>query len=224
MKKTILFTTSLFMICELVNAQYGEVNQRIISGSFNLSSSKSGNDQLNVPNQQKNLSHGVEIGYGKFIKKNVLSVFTLGYYHNSNKNSFNNNQESSNVLNGFSIGYQQVHFKEIAKKLFLGLSIGGDLGVSTNSQKNLQNERKSNSYGAAVYVKPVLSYQITDRFALNLQPNNNFASIGFNHSILKDNNITISEGNTVSFNAGIFTSPLSNMRIGINYLFKNKGK
>lgn len=74
MKKTILLTISFFVLSNLVNAQFGEANQQLFSGSFNLSPNSS-KSQPNFSSQQKNLFLGVGIGYGKFVKRNVLSFF-----------------------------------------------------------------------------------------------------------------------------------------------------
>lgn len=210
------------MIGELANAQFGEVNQRIINGSFNLSPNSS-KTQPNFSNQQKNLFLGVGIGYGRFIKKNVLSFFSLGYNYSSNKN-INNNQEVSNVGSGFSAGYRQVHFKEIAKKLFIGLSIGGNLNIQNNTQKNVPNPIKTNAYSATVGIAPVLSYQISDRLVINLQPNNSFADLSYTSSVVKDNSGTVTKNSGVTFNGGFFSAPLTNLSFGFNYLLKNKNK
>ncbi len=222
MKKTLLLTISFFLICGLVNAQFGEVNQQLLSGSFNLSPNSS-KSQPNFSSQQKNLFLGVGIGYGRFIKKNVLSFFSLGYNYSSNKN-INNNQELSNLGNGLNIGYRQIHFKEIAKKLFIGLSIGGSLNLQNTTQKNVPNPIKTNSYAVTVGIAPVLSYQISERLVINLQPNNSFADLSYSNSSTKDNTGTFFKNNGVLFNAGFFTAPLTNLSFGFNYLLKNKGK
>lgn len=222
MKKTILLTISFFIISEWANAQFGETNQQLFSGSFNLSPNSS-KTQPNFSSQQKNLFLGVGIGYGRFIKKNVLSFFSLGYNHSSNKN-INNNQEISNVGNGYSAGYRQVHFKEIAKKLFIGLSIGANLNFQNNAQKNVPNPIKTNAYTATVGIAPILSYQISNRLVINLQPNTSFADLSYSNSVVKDNSGTLTKNNSVTFNAGFFTSPLTNLSVGFNYLLKNKSK
>ncbi len=225
MKKTLLLTIYFFLICGLVNAQYGEANQQLISGTFNLSSFSS-RTEPNFSSQQRSSSSGlgVGVGYGKFIKKNVLTVFILDYSNNNTKNITNNQVTSNNVSNRFNIGYRQVHFKEIAKKLFLGISFGGDLSYDNSSMKNVPNPVNSNQFRVGVDIKPVLSYQISNRFVINLQPSNSFASLSYSNRVLKDNSGIISKNNGVSFNAGIFTDPFSNMSFGINYLFKNKKK
>lgn len=222
MKKTILLTISFFIISEWANAQFGETNQQLFSGSFNLSPNSS-KTQPNFSSQQKNLFLGVGIGYGKFVKKNVLSFFSLGYNYNNNKN-INNNQEVSNVGNGFNAGYRQVHFKEIAKKLFIGLSIGANLNFQNNAQKNVPNPIKTNAYTATVGIAPILSYQISNRLVINLQPNTSFADLSYSNSVVKDNSGTLTKNNSVTFNAGFFTSPLTNLSVGFNYLLKNKSK
>ncbi|WP_295233828.1 hypothetical protein [Sediminibacterium sp.] len=222
MKKTILLTISFFVLSNLANAQFGQANQQLLSGSFNLSPNSS-KSQPNFSSQQKNLFLGVGIGYGRFVKKNVLSFFSLGYNYTSNKN-INNNQEVSNVGNGFNIGYRQIHFKEIAKKLFIGLSIGGSLNLQNTTQKNVLNPIKTNAYAVTVGIAPVLSYQISERLVINLQPNNSFADLSYSNSSTKDNTGTLSRNNSVQLNAGFFTAPLTNLSFGFNYLLKNKGK
>ena len=222
MKKTILLTISFFIISECANAQFGETNQQLFSASFNLSPNSS-KTQPNFSSQQKNIFLGVGIGYGRFIKKNVLSFFSLGYNYSSNKN-INNNQEISNVGNGYSVGYRQVHFKEIAKKLFIGLSIRRNLKIQNNVQTNVPNPIKTNSYAATVGIAPVLSYQISNRLVINLQPNTSFADISYSNSVVKDNTGTLTKNNSVTFNAGFFSSPLTNLSVGFNYLLKNNSK
>ncbi|HPH37899.1 MAG TPA: hypothetical protein PL108_09575 [Sediminibacterium sp.] len=222
MKKTILLTISFFVLSNLVNAQFGETKQQLFSGSFNLSPNSS-KTQPNFSSQQTNLFLGISIGYGRFIKKNVLSFYSLGYNYSNNKN-INNNQEVSNVGNGFSAGYRQVHFKEIAKKLFIGLSIGGNLNIQNNAQENVSNPIKTNTYTATVGIAPVLSYQISNRLVINLQPNTSFADLSYSNSVVKDNTGTLTKNNSVIFNAGFFSSPLTNLSVGFNYLLKHKGK
>lgn len=222
MRKTLHLTISFLFFCGLANAQFGEANQQLLSGSFTLSPN-SNKSQPNFTNQQNNLFLGVGLGYGRFIRKNVLSFFSIGYNYNSNKN-INNNQEVSNLNNGFNMGYRQIHFKEIAKKLFIGLSIGGSLSMQNSNQKNVPNPVKTNTYGVTVGIAPVLSYQISERLAINLQPNNSFADLGYSNSSTKDNTGTISKNNSLFFNAGFFSSPLNNLSFGFNYLLKNKGK
>ncbi len=222
MRKTLRLTISFLFFCGLANAQFGEANQQLLSGSFTLSPN-SNKSQPNFTNQQNNLFLGVGLGYGRFIRKNVLSFFSIGYNYNSNKN-INNNQEVSNLNNGFNMGYRQIHFKEIANKLFIGLSIGGSLSMQNSNQKNVANPVKTNTYGVTVGIAPVLSYQISERLVINLQPNNSFADLGYSNSSTKDNTGTISKNNSLFFNAGFFLSPLNNLSFGFNYLLKNKGK
>jgi hypothetical protein len=222
MKKTILLTISLVLFYGLLNAQFGEVNQQLLSGSFNLSPNSS-KSQPNFSSQQKNLFLGVGIGYGRFVKKNILTFFSLGYNYSSNKN-INNNQEVSNLGNGLNIGYRQIHFKEIAKKLFIGLSIGSSLNLQNTTQKNVPNPVKANTYAVTVGIAPVLSYQISERLVINLQPNSSFADLSYSNSSTKDNTGTLSKNNSVLLSAGFFTSPLTNLSFGFNYLLKNKGK
>lgn len=222
MKKPLLLTLTLVLFCGLLKAQFGASNQQLIAGSLTLSPNSS-KSQPNFTNQQNNLFWGVNFGYGRFHKKNVLSSFSFGYNYSSNKN-ISNNQEVSNVGNGFSIGYRQVRFKEIAKKLFIGLSIGGGLNIQSNTQKNVLNPVRSNSYGVTMGMAPVISYQISERLLINLQPNNSFADFSYSNSSTKDNSGVLSKSNGFGFSAGFFNAPLNNLSFGFNYLLKNDSK
>ncbi|WP_026751854.1 hypothetical protein [Sediminibacterium sp. C3] len=122
--------------------------------------------------------------------------------------------------NGFNVGYRQVRFKELAKKLFIGLSFGGGFNIQTNTQKLVSNPLRTNSYGMNLGIAPVLSYQITERLVVNLQPNTSFADINYSYSSTKDNTGVLSKTSGVNFSAGFFNAPLNNLSFGINYLLK----
>lgn len=218
MKKTLLLYLCFVLSCGLLNAQFGSSNQQLINGSliFSPNSSKS---QPNFSNQQNNLFLGLGFGYGRFYKKNVLTFFSLGYNYSNFKN-LNNNQEVTTVGNGFNIGYRQVHYKELAKKFFIGLSFGGGFNIQSNTQKLVSNPLRTNSYGMNLGIAPVLSYQITERLVVNLQPNTSFADINYSYSSTKDNTGVLSKTNGVNFSAGFFNAPLNNLSFGINYLLK----
>lgn len=218
MKKTLLLYLCFVLSCGLLNAQFGSSNQQLINGSliFSPNSSKS---QPNFSNQQNNLFLGLGFGYGRFYKKNVLTFFSLGYNYSNFKN-LNNNQEVTTVGNGFNIGYRQVHYKELAKKFFIGLSFGGGFNIQSNTQKLSSNPLRTNSYGMNVGIAPVLSYQITERLVINLQPNTSFADLNYSYSSTKDNTGVLSKTNGVNFSAGFFNAPLNNLSFGINYLLK----
>lgn len=218
MKKTLLLYLCFVLSCGLLNAQFGSSNQQLINGSliFSPNSSKS---QPNFSNQQNNLFLGLGFGYGRFYKKNVLTFFSLGYNYSNFKN-LNNNQEVTTVGNGFNIGYRQVHYKELAKKFFIGLSFGGGFNIQSNTQKLSSNPLRTNSYGMNVGIAPVLSFQITERLVINLQPNTSFADLNYSYSSTKDNTGVLSKTNGVNFSAGFFNAPLNNLSFGINYLLK----
>ncbi|MEO0065925.1 MAG: hypothetical protein RI983_1251 [Bacteroidota bacterium] len=218
MKKTLLLFLCFVLSCGLLNAQFGSSNQQLINGSliFSPNSSKS---QPNFSNQQNNLFLGLGFGYGRFYKKNVLTFFSLGYNYSNFKN-LNNNQEVTTVGNGFNIGYRQVHYKELAKKFFIGLSFGGGFNIQSNTQKLSSNPLRTNSYGMNVGIAPILSYQITERLVINLQPNTSFADLNYSYSSTKDNTGMLSKTNGVNFSAGFFNAPLNNLSFGINYLLK----
>ncbi|MFN3301114.1 MAG: hypothetical protein ACK41Z_13070, partial [Sediminibacterium sp.] len=86
------------------------------------------------------------------------------------------------------------------------------------------NPIKTNAYTATVGIAPILSYQISNRLVINLQPNTSFADLSYSNSVVKDNSGTLTKNNSVTFNAGFFTSPLTNLSVGFNYLLKNKIK
>jgi len=218
MKKTLLLTFSFFLFSGLLKAQFGSINQQLINGSIILSPNSS-KSQPNFTNQQNNLFLGLGFGYGRFNKKNILTFFSLGYNYSNYKN-LNNNQEVSNVGNGFNVGYRQVRFKELAKKFFIGLSFGGGFNIQSNTQKLSSNPLRTNSYGMNVGIAPVLSYQITERLVINLQPNTSFADLNYSYSSTKDNTGVLSKTNGVNFSAGFFNAPLNNLSFGINYLLK----
>jgi hypothetical protein len=148
--------------------------------------------------------------------------------------SFNLSQAKPNLIfqankqtffrNKYRLWSVHFNFKEIAKKLFIGLSIGGNLNIQNNAQENVSNPIKTNTYTATVGIAPVLSYQISNRLVINLQPNTSFADLSYSNSVVKDNTGTLTKNNSVIFNAGFFSSPLTNLSVGFNYLLKHKGK
>ncbi|TAG32169.1 MAG: hypothetical protein EAZ13_00710 [Sphingobacteriia bacterium] len=219
MKKNLLFLCLIILTSFSLSAQFGVVNQKVIGGTINLGFNKA--DGTMAPNyyQQSNASLG--FSYGKFTKKNTLSIFSLSYNISSSKNDVGLNT-ITNKSNGFTVGYRKIYYKEIAPKLYAGIGVGGNIGYTNSTQKQsiFAGKNETSIYSASVDLAPSLSYQISSRFMVNLNANN-FASLNYIHSKNRDQLGNTGKMNGVGFNAGFFSNPFNNMSFGFSYLLKN---
>ncbi len=69
---------------------------------------------------------------------------------------------------------------------------------------------------------PILSYQISNRFIVNIQPSTSFLNVNYQYGTVSDNTGILTKSNSLSLDAGFFNSPLNNLSIGFYYLLKNK--
>ncbi len=85
MKNVTIFFIISILNTQYIHAQFGKQNQQLIGGSFNLNTSAN-KTAPNFTSQQKNGVLGIGISYGKFIKKNTLSIFTINLMNSVQKN------------------------------------------------------------------------------------------------------------------------------------------
>ncbi len=219
MQKNLFLLSLTILVSVSLSAQFGTLNQKIIGGNFSASAGTSTGALLFNPPDRSNAS--VMFSYGKFTKKNVLSSVNLSYFF-SNTEIQNGLNLSSNITNGFNLGYRQTYYKEIARKLFAGIGVGGNFGYSNNKQTNsgVNNNFNTNQYSVSIDLLPSLSYQITSRFMVNVNANN-FAGINYSHSINYINTVNSGKNNFISMGAGFFSNPFNNLSFGFSYLLKN---
>ncbi len=220
MKNVTIFFIISILNTQYIHAQFGKQNQQLIGGSFNLNTSAN-KTAPNFTSQQKNGVLGIGISYGKFIKKNTLSIFTINLMNSVQKN-MNTTTEVRTISNILSAGYKKVYFKEIAKNWFAGIGVGGNILFQTMAQKNIPNPIQSKNYDATMGLTPILSYQISNRFIVNIQPSTSFLNVNYQYGTVSDNTGILTKSNSLSLDAGFFNSPLNNLSIGFYYLLKNK--
>jgi hypothetical protein len=222
MKSKLLFA-GLIMLGLTSKAQFGEKGQRLINGEFGIS-----HYTISDPfsNGSKATTSNIALSLGKFKKQHVLTSYSLfaGFSNNENNNPTVSTTNSSSYYIGAS--YSQTYFKPLGKKLFFG--IGGKGSISYGSTKNdisgSTNKNTSQMYSVSVALVPVLSYQLSNRFVINLSPSTSFLSVDFSRTVNKTtpSGITYSANNRIYLNTGFWSSPLSNTSIGFSYLLKRK--
>lgn len=223
--KTLLLSILLMGIANLARAQFTEPGQKVFSSSLGFQTGT--NTINNNPNNNEGTSFNINAGLGNFIKKNVLSSFTLSYANSVTKQT-NPGISSKNVSNSFSGTYSQTYYKELAKNFYFGLR--GGIGLGYNMSKGTNNSNsdyiKSEGYQIGLGISPIFNYQVTNRFLLSLSPSVAFFDINYNRSKLRyiQSNQTINTGEAKSFslNTGFWSSPLSNLSVGFSYLLKRK--
>ncbi len=219
MQKNLFLLSLTILVSVSLSAQFGTLNQKIIGGTFALSSGNASGTLATGYYQQSSASLG--FSFGKFTKKNTLSVFNLSYNFSTSKNEVGLNS-NTNKSNGFSIGYRKIYYKEIFRKIYAGMGIGGNIGYSNTTQKKsiVAGTNETNNYSASVDLLPSLSYQISNRFMVNVNANN-FAGINYSHSINYINSVNSGKNNFISMGAGFFSNPFNNLSFGFSYLLKN---
>ncbi len=218
MQKNLLLLSLTILVSVSLSAQFGTANQKIIGGNFSASAGRStGTFLLNSPERSQ---ASLGFSYGKFTKKNVLSSVNLSYFF-SNIQSQNGITQNANNATGFNLGYRQTYYKEIARKVFAGIGVGGNLGYSNYKQTNPGvNNTNTNQYSVSIDLLPSLSYQINSRFMVNVNASN-FAGINYSHSINYINSVNSGKDNFISLGAGFFSNPFNNLSFGFSYLLKN---
>lgn len=206
-------------------AQFTEPNQKIVGGAFSLNAGNS--TTTNSPGAElKSTSFVFSASYGKFVKKNWLSSFGIFYVHSNSKNISPTNS-ATNPVNNFSAFYSKTYFKSIAKKLYFGIGGSATIGYGTAIVKETAStsNSKSQSLQASVGLFPLLSYQLTERFVVNLSPANHFLFLGYSYNTIKNmpanQPATTGKSQSLNIDGGFWASPLSNLSVGFSYLLKH---
>lgn len=209
----------------IAKAQFTEPNQKVLGGAFNFTNGSS--NTTNLPGAEvKWTSFIISASFGKFFKKNWLSSFGIFYGHSYSKNITPANT-STNPVNNIGAFYRKTYFKAIAKKLYFG--IGGSAtilyGTAIVKETASTSNSKSQSFQTGVDLFPLLSYQLTERFVLNLSPSNYFLHVGYNYATIKNmpanQPATTDKSQSFIIDGAFWASPLANLSVGFSYLLKN---
>ncbi len=224
--KTILFASIMLVAGITAKAQFTQPGQKVIGGTIGFNSGD--NKSFSMPDtESKGRYFSVSANAGKFKKKNVLTSLAVFYNNNSNRHitPANTNNFNSNAV---FVNFGKTYYKEIAKKLYVGL--GGFIGVgySSSSTKNTQNTSVSelDGYNIGFSIEPNMSYQLTDRFLVRVGPSANFLNLNYSYSKVSYTQAgqasTSGKIQNIGLNTGFFDSPLSNITVGFRYLLKQK--
>lgn len=221
--KTILPALLLIFSSIKVSAQFTEPGQVVLGGNFNVYSLK--DSSYNSGYLIKNAAYSASVSAGKFVKKNVLSKFSVGISGSSGKNIYSN-FTTSNPAVSFNVGYSRTYYKQLVKNLCFGIGGGINInyGTSKSKQSNSNTEIKTNSYGANLGLQPEFAYQLSKRLVLNLGTVD-FLNLYYSHSETKNSSTpsaTPRKAQTFGLSAGFWSNPLSNFSFGFSYLLKKK--
>jgi len=224
--KTILFATIMLAACIAAKAQFTQPGQKVIGGSFGFNSGN--NLSTGQPGyESKGDNFFVSANAGKFMKKNVLTSVAVSYSNNSAKHISPTNT-SNNNSNSVNVSFGKTYFKEIAKKIYVGLGGFVSMGYGNSVIKNTQSTDRSESegYNIGFSIEPNMSYQLTDRFLLTVAPSANFLNLNYSYSKISYTQAgqpgSTGKSQNVNLNTGFFGSPLSNITVGFRYLLKQK--
>lgn len=209
-------------------AQFGAQGQKVLGGTLNFNAGNATNSLS--PEAKSNFNNaGGSVNIGKFTKINTLRTFSVSYVHGYVKNQATNNSARNNS-NSVFLSYGITKYKEVAKKLFLG--IGGAAYTGYGRVKNysltLPDRSESDGFSFGAYFFPVGSYQVSERWVVNVTGSSQFLNVGYGISTAKSYSpnqpTTKSQTQNFSLQAGLFGSELKNITFGFSYLLKNKRK
>jgi hypothetical protein len=209
-------------------AQFTEPGQKVVGGGLQLSVSDAA-PEYNNPNYSltESRDYGLNFSYGTFKRKNVLQEVTLGFNHSKRRFSVTppTNIAAEDLHNAFYATYGLTWFKPVPKKLYFG--VGGSLGPSYSKNKYARPGSPSVSenevYQFTFQIFPLLAYQVSNRFLIDLRPSTTFLSAGYRYAKSKNTAqgiVTSGHQRSFNLNTGFFSSPLSNLGIGFKYLLK----
>ena len=186
-------------------------------------------DDLNPNRKPYGYNAGGSFSFGKFTKDNLLKSGSIFYGHSYSKDQVPNNagRYYSNTVN---LTYGLTKYKKLANNLFFG--IGGyafsGFNFSNFNYTNSLDKGETKSFGIGLSIAPILAYQITDRFVVNLSTSNQFLNVTYGIGTTKSFSPyqPTRKQTTQSFylDAGLLGADLRNLTVGFNYLLKNKGK
>lgn len=227
MRQKFILPIFLFL-SSVANAQFTEPGQKLISGGIGLYQSKT-SDEFNSPyyGSTDNNSYNINLAFGKFYHKNILTNLRLAYYHGNS--SFINNpinpDRIENIQNIVGVSYGRTWYKTVAKKLYFG--IGGDIGPSYGWSKRKQSlngyYNKTEAFAIALQLFPLLDYQLSKRFVAGINPGNNFLALTYQYEKSEANTqagIISGHRTSAGLSSGFFSAPLSNINLTFKYLFK----
>ncbi len=130
--KTILPALLLIFSGIKVSAQFTEPGQVVLGGNFSVYSQK--DSSYNSAYLIKNASYSATVSAGKFVKKNVLSKFSIGIAGSNSKNIYSNFTGSTPSVS-FNIGYSRTYYKQLVKSLYFGIG-GGSISIMAPARSN----------------------------------------------------------------------------------------
>ena len=206
--------------------QFATKGQKVLGGTLSFNTGKVSND-LNPEMKPYGYNIGGGFALGKFCRQNLLKTVSFYYGHGYGKIETSNNVSRS-YSNSFYLAYGLTKYKKFANNLFFGL--GGNVysGFNISNYYNGAGPDKgeSHTFNIGVSITPSLSYQLNNRFVVNLTANSQFLSINYFTGTSKYSSLNqpTKKGTFQSFNldAGFFGSDLKNFTFGFNYLLKNK--
>ena len=202
---------------------FGAKGQKVLIASGNLYSEKDELINANINQKLDLFTYGLNLNYGKFYKKNVLSTANVGFARIMIE------RESLGVIikeprTFLNAGISQTYYTNLGKKFYFG--IGGTLSGFYGKQEYSDGGtlRGINKYYVGNFsIIPSLSYQLNKRFVSNLSTGNNFIGLNYvNSKTTETSNMVDAKRSNTNFEltAGFTKSFLGNLNIGFSYLLK----
>ena len=205
--------------------QFGTKGQKLFGATLSFNTGKITNN-TSPDTKPYGFNIGGSFTLGTFTKDNVLKSGTVSYSHSYSRDELQNNV-GLYYSNSVYLAYGLTKYKKIAKDLFFGIG-GNAFSIYNFSNSKFTTspqtgETKTFSIGVSIF--PTLSYQLTNRFVVNLSANNQFLNLAYGIGTSKTfSPIQAAKGTSQSFNldAGLFGADLKNLTFGFSYLLKNK--
>jgi hypothetical protein len=173
----------------------------------------------------------LNVSYGIAVKNNIVNGFTAGF-------SFIDNPLSSNdPVSGYftrnsknrsvAAGVFKRRYLPLGKNFYAFGQIGADFTYSQNDYEQLSSgtafeKAVTKSYAVNGSLHPGLSYQLNNRFMLDLGFGS-LVNIGYAHNTRRASNQSASPTtNTLYLNSNLSLSNLGNISVGFRMLFHNK--
>ncbi len=207
-------------------AQFGTRGQKVLGTTLSFNTGKVFND-LNPDRKPYGYNVGGSFTFGKFTKDNFLKTGSIYYGHSYSRDQLPNNV-GRYFSNSINLTYGLTKYKKLANKLFFGIGGNAFSGFNFSNFNYTSNLEKgeTKSFGIGLYIAPILAYQLTERFVVNLSTSNQFLSVAYGIGTTKSffPNQPTRKQTTQSFylDAGLLGADLRNLTVGFNYLLKNK--
>ena len=233
MKKTI----AIIFFAAISIKQYAQIEKGTYLPSISMSASFTDNPKKDTISSTKSnsFSYNVGVGFGKFIKDNLLLISSFNYGHSNSKsdyihnNSSNGNNGQSFFSNSESIGASLLKYKFLTENF--AIRYGASLSISYSETINRyynyypnngnpvfeQEITYSNSLGVTLNLLAGIQYFVSKNLALT-------GSMGFfstNYSYSPYQKIKHSETQTVTFS---LTPSFNAFSVGLSYYIRPKNQ